>query len=252
MEAANAPRAGGGKMSRCSVRFTQATMLFALGAALTACDGWTPTGDPEGSASISSPSVDVSAMEVAPALPKKEQLLIDLTERFSQKWEQAQTANAIVAGQVTDAVNKQFDSEICEFAKFPRVTNWIGTVYDIGLADGDRSKGAYLQLILSSRGDTAVSLSSMLGGDYIRLSSWMTDRGDNDASLLAKQGTPLMDSLSNLKKGDVVVFDGDFQKINGPGCLRTNSNIEEPSDNARASDKQPEYIFNFAKVAKSE
>jgi hypothetical protein len=221
-------------------------------AVLTACDGGTPENDLSSSASTQSPPIEASAIAPAPVLPEKEQWLIDLTGKFSQKWEKAQTANAIVAGQETDAVNKQFDSEICEFAKARHVTNWVGTVYDIGLADGDRSKGAYLQLVLSARGNAAVSLSSMLGSDYITLSSWMTDRGDNDASLIAKPGTPLIDILSTLKKGDTVVFDGDFQKIDGPGCLRTNSGIETPNDNARASDDRPEYIFKFTKLAKSE
>jgi hypothetical protein len=78
------------------------------------------------------------------------------------------------------------------------------------VADNDDSKGAYLRLVLTGRGNAAVSLSSMLGADYVMLSSWMTDRGDNDEVLLPNLERHCMDSLKTLKKGDVVVSDGDF------------------------------------------
>ncbi|OOG63290.1 hypothetical protein B0E46_09735 [Rhodanobacter sp. B04] len=184
-------------------------------------------------------------------MPEKEQQLVALTPLFRREWKLANESNPIASDQKVDAVNKQFDAEICKFANTPHVAHWVGTVYQLGLADDD-SKSAYLRLVLTARGTAAVSISSMLGTDYVTLSSWMTDRGDNDASLLAKPGTPLIKSLSTLQAGDVVVFDGDFQKIDGPGCLRTNSNIETPADNARANDDRPDYMFKFTKVSKSE
>lgn len=221
-------------------------IILAFATALSGCGSGAQDSDVDSGASQGS-SISTSAtpaISPTPAIPEKEQWLTDLTYTSKKNWEQAQESNPLVSSQQVADANQQFDAQICRFANTLHVTDWVGSVYELGIPGQDESKGAYISVNLLGK-PSGASDSNVA----ITLTGWMTDRGDNDDSLVAKPGTALFESLKTLKKGDIVAFDGDFQKIDGPGCLRTNSDLETPSDNARAADDRPTYLFKFTKVS---
>ena len=115
--------------------------------------------------------------------------------------------------------------EICNAVRSRKVSNWVGTIYD-----------------LSTNSEGRGVLSVELEGD-IWLSTWNNAFSDADSKTLIDPASPLFSTLAELAEGQKVVVSGSFLKDRGDGDC-----FEEKSLTINGSMEEPEFIFDFATI----
>jgi hypothetical protein len=139
-----------------------------------------------------------------------------------------QGQSAVRAGNDLTVVTADRDRNSSVCAWMPangKVTNWLGTLTDVGTVLG------------SKQGEVAVSI-----GDSVKLHTWSHASQDGKDHTLVDPNSDVYRSLSKLKPGAKVVFSGSFRP-DGPLCLH------ETSLFARNGMLTPGFVFRFTSVA---
>lgn len=182
--------------------------------------GKTPDSTTSDSSQSSSGTTAPAASTAAPAvqLPADEQKFISIVADAQTKARSAE--NDMQKG----GVKAERDKALCAAMSAGSVTDWVGKLVDID-ANSD------------GKGVLAIELAR-----DIQVKTWNNAFSDSGDNTLLEPGTPIFNTVSQMKKGSMVKFSGSFFPGLEGDCLK------ESSLSLNGKIRSPEFIFRFESV----
>ena len=161
-----------------------------------------------------------SAAQPTIALPADQAAFIQIVEPFYQQYKDApnELKGSALRTQRKEALAKQLTSM--------KITNWAGTLQSLDT---------------NSEGKAAIVIK--LDGSDIEVGTWNNAISDIGSETLIANSSPLYNTLSDLARGDHVVFSGEF-------LPSEKDHITEQSVTESGSMTSPRFLVRFSDVAK--
>lgn len=163
------------------------------------------------------PQQPLPLAQTGKSMPPEEEHFIDAVKDGRQQYEAA--TNEMRQGATRPARAKA----ICAAVNSPNIKGWISTVN--ALSTNSEGRGVI----------------EIMVAEDVRIKTWSNSFSDMFGKTLIEPGTPLYESLMDLKVGDRVSFDGTFLQ-DKTDCF------EEKSMTMRGSMTDPEFLMRFSRI----